>query len=159
MKFLSTEIRGDSKRLFARCGQRAMLAAIFLMTSIASAATQTAKPGDDLQQLVRKLRPGDELVLADGNYANVSIDFGRVWNVTVRAENSAQVKIDRDEKGQPRAKPASGVVLSGKGKPFVFRGGSDITLIGFTVDGCSNTLQQGAIQRRVDVAGPDRPAL
>jgi len=121
-------------------------ATIFLMSAIAHGATILAKPGDDLATLALKLRPGDELVLADGNYPNTSIDFGRRWNLVVRAQNSTKVTIARDEKSQPIARPASGVVLSGKGKPFVFRGGTNITLIGFTIDGCSNTLQQGAVQ-------------
>src|SRR4051812_12251459 len=76
-------------------------------------AIVNAKPGDDLTAIALKLRPGDELVLADGNYANVSIDFGRKWNLIVRAANVSPVKIERVE-GQPRVKPASGVVLNGK---------------------------------------------
>jgi hypothetical protein len=123
-----------------------MLAAIFLSGSIAGAAEMRGKPGDDLQLIVNQMRPGDELILADGNYANASVDFGRKWNLVVRAQNVGKLTISRDEKGQPLAKAASGVVLNGKGKPFVFRGGTNIKLIGFTVDGCSNTLQQGAIQ-------------
>ncbi|CAN5563038.1 hypothetical protein BH09PLA1_BH09PLA1_01030 [soil metagenome] len=121
---------------------------VLAMLSISPAcfgATLNAKPGDDLQQIVSRLRPDDELVLAAGNYANVSIDFGRLWNVTIRAEDVTPLKIVR-QNGQPIAKLAGGVVLSGKGQPFVFRGGSGIKLIGLTIDGCSNTLQQGAIQ-------------
>ncbi|MBC8106467.1 MAG: right-handed parallel beta-helix repeat-containing protein [Anaerolineae bacterium] len=122
-----------------------VLLACWSIGSLCHGAIINAKPGDDLGEVVNKLRPGDELVLADGNYANVSIDFGRKWNVTVRAANVTPLKIERVD-GQPIAKPASGVILSAKGKPFVFRGGTGIKLIGLTIDGCSNTLQQGAIQ-------------
>src|SRR5437762_2116751 len=90
---------------------------ITMKSTIASSsfgAIVKAKPGDDLAQIASKLRPGDELVLADGNYANVSIDFGRKWNLTVRAANVVPVRITR-ENDQPIAKPASGVLLNGKG--------------------------------------------
>src|SRR4051812_31147122 len=108
-----------------------VLLAFLSIGSSCFGAIINAKPGDDLTAIAIKLRPGDALVLADGNYASVSIDFGRKWNVTVRAANVTPLKIERVN-GQPIAKPGSGVVLSGKGKPFVFRGGNNIKLIGLT---------------------------
>ena len=123
--------------------------ALFGAVTLAIAATAhagsfRAKPGDDLQRLVNGLRRGDELVLADGTYPNTSIDFGRLSSITLRAETVVPVTITR-ENGNPIAH-GGGVILDARGKPFALRGGTDITLRGITVDGCSNAIQKSAIQ-------------
>src|SRR4051812_44417778 len=95
--------------------------------SQAQAATVRGKPGDNLQMLVSGLHRGDELVLADGTYANASIDFGNLSSVTLRAENVVPVKITRDDNGAPVAR-GGGVILKADGKPFALRGGTNITV-------------------------------
>src|SRR5689334_3346766 len=133
---------GSNMLAFALFGAVALAAA-----SPVSAATVHAKPGDNLQLLVNNLRRGDELVLADGAYADASIDFGSLSGITLRAENVVPVTIARDSSGAPVAR-GGGVILNAKGKPFALRGGSDITVRGITVDGCSNAIQKSAIQCR-----------
>jgi hypothetical protein len=121
----------------------------FLLATVSQARAEIvrAKPGDNLQMLTNSLRRGDELVLADGMYPDTSIDFGRLDGVTLRADNVVAVKITRDESGRPVAH-GGGVILSAKGKPFALRGGTNVTVRGIVVDGCSNGLQKGAIQLR-----------
>lgn len=120
-------------------------AILFFANASASAATTRAKPGDNLQFLASGLRRGDELVLADGTYENVSIDFGNLDSITLRADKLVPVTIMRDANGSPMAS-GGGVILNAKGKPFAIRGGKNITVRGITVDGCSNAIQKSAIQ-------------
>jgi hypothetical protein len=122
-------------------------AATLLSTAMAQAAIVLARPGDNLQRLVNGLRRGDELVLADGTYPDTSIDFGSLSSITFRAEKVVPVTITRDDNGSPVAR-GGGVILNSRGKSFALRGGTDITVRGITVDGCSNAIQKSAIQCR-----------
>jgi hypothetical protein len=117
---------------------------VFLGSSPADAATHRAKPGDDLQAIVNRMQKGDELLLADGEYKSVCVDFRGKSGLTVRAENFVPVKI-QIEQGEPMARGGA-VILRGEGKPFVLAGGGSITIRGLVIDGCSNVLQSGALK-------------
>lgn len=91
-------------------GLKVWVAALLLVTvsSVSLAETYTAENAKELKKYARKLKPGDELVLAEGDWHNQEI------SIKVKGTEDAPITIRASVPGKTRFTGKSSLVLDGK---------------------------------------------